>query len=647
MEEIKNVTSRLVTLGDIIESNNLYNVPRYQRLYVWKKQQINTLLFDLYNAFESRKAYYHLGSVLLVRPDKNKNIYDLVDGQQRFTTLWLLGFEIGGSMKGFVLKESGKMLLNFAIREDVKRYFENLIDENEIVLDETKEGGSLGRIKDARKEIASFIEDKFKNNISNKNLFIEFLQNNVQLIETHIPSESNLSKMFEVINNRGVQLQHEDILKSLLFSKITKPGERIQYSKIWNACANMDTYIERSLALELSVGNLSDCYDRWGDRFIWERVINRCKNETIELQKPKSLSEILKHGKIREIERHDIDFHPDANDDEFQKVRSILTFPQLLLHTLRIHLVPKKPDIKKLNEKELLQIFKDNFNEPTENEVKNFIKLLWNVRVAFDKYVVKWVEVEPNKEILLLKKIDYRNNTYKGKTWYIRRIIDGSNKGVEMLESLLYHSQENATQYWLTPFIHRLLKDNSNYYQYLKHLDNFLFTQNINDSFLIQRTRKLMETGFTDYTIDISKYDENLGAGFNGYLFYKLEFVLWHELNMLPQYKHWKDYRINARNSKEHISPQTEEFAEDTVSENLLHSFGNMALVSRGLNSEFSNKPFGEKRQHFIYKKNAGDIESLKLDLVYENKNWNDELCNAHFNFTITILKQYFEKNKQ
>lgn len=646
MEKIKNVTSNLVTIRDIIDSDKLYNVPRYQRLYVWKKQQVNTLLFDLYNAFETRKTYYHLGSVLLVQPDDKVAVFDLVDGQQRFTTLWLLGLELGGEMSGFIKNKTGSIMLNFAIRQDVKEYFENLICGKEIDADETKEAGSLGRIKDARMEIRTFLHEKFNNNNEKKELFINFLCNKVQLIQTHLPRESDLSKIFEVINNRGVQLQHADILKSLLFSKITKPTERIQYSKIWNACSNMDTYIERAFALELSEKNISDCYNRWEDKFDWASVINKCKNANGDEPKSKSLTQILKTGKIREIEQNEIDFHPDAKDDEFQKVRSILTFPQLLLHTLRIYLLPNQTDITKLNEKELLQIFKEHFKDPTEKDVKKFIKLLWTVREAFDRHVIKWVEVEPKKEVLMLKKIECRNNTYKGRTWYLQRTIDSGKRGLEMLQSLLYHSQENATQYWLTPYLYKIINDGGNSYDYLKKLDNYLFNQNENESTLIKRTRKIMESGFTSFLIDQSILDEKLGTGFSAYLFYKLEFVLWHELSALPEYNAWKDYRINARNSKEHISPQSEEFQEDTVSNDLLHSFGNMALVSRGLNSEFSNKPFREKKERFLYKRKAGDIESLKLDLVYENENWGDEKCIKHFDFLKKILNQYFEKTE-
>ena len=304
-------------------------------------------------------------------------------------------------------------------------------------------------------------------------------------------------------------------------------------------------------------------------------------------------------------------------------------------------------DINKINERELLQIFKENFNEPTEQEVKAFIKLLWEIRVAFDRYVIKWVEIEPNKEILLLKKIYLQTNVWKGRTWYIRRVIEASNKGRELLQSMLYHSQQNATQYWLTPFLYRVLTiSTGDTFHYLKQLDNSLLSQDEKEDTLIQRTRKIMEVEGFDNNVDFSILDQALGTSFPRYWFYKLEFVLWHELSALPDYKHWKDYRINSKNSIEHLSPQKKAFDENTVSEKLLHTFGNLGLVSRGINSELSNRPYKEKREHFWAKRNAGDIESLKLDLAFESANWGDDQCNDHFLRVIGLLKQYFDKTK-
>jgi hypothetical protein len=87
---------------------------------------------------------------------------------------------------------------------------------------------------------------------------------------------------------------------------------------------------------------------------------------------------------------------------------------------------------------------------------------------------------------------------------------------------------------------------------------------------------------------------------------------------------------MTAKNSVEHVSPQNAEaFDSNTVSENTLDSFGNLGLVSRGVNSEYGNKPYVEKRARFR-ERNAHRADSLKLALIYQNEHWNDALANQH-----------------
>ena len=83
------IGSDLFSLEKIVGYNIQFNIPIYQRLYVWKFDQIRTLLEDIRNAFLKDKSdFYFLGAVMLSSTIQGK--IDLVDGQQRFTTLWLI-----------------------------------------------------------------------------------------------------------------------------------------------------------------------------------------------------------------------------------------------------------------------------------------------------------------------------------------------------------------------------------------------------------------------------------------------------------------------------------------------------------------------------------------------------------------------------
>jgi len=87
------VESDLITLAEIEEKRLRFAVPIYQRLYVWGEDQVKTLMEDLLSAFEEKHELVFLGGTLVVEclPQGGKEpVLELIDGQQRFTTLWLI-----------------------------------------------------------------------------------------------------------------------------------------------------------------------------------------------------------------------------------------------------------------------------------------------------------------------------------------------------------------------------------------------------------------------------------------------------------------------------------------------------------------------------------------------------------------------------
>ncbi|AEM20844.1 hypothetical protein Bint_0210 [Brachyspira intermedia PWS/A] len=83
------------SLNKIIDEKMYFSIPNYQRNYVWKEEQIRKLLEDIENAIINNNNEYYIGSLIVFyRDDDNNNRYDLVDGQQRFTTICLLLIQI-------------------------------------------------------------------------------------------------------------------------------------------------------------------------------------------------------------------------------------------------------------------------------------------------------------------------------------------------------------------------------------------------------------------------------------------------------------------------------------------------------------------------------------------------------------------------
>lgn len=133
------------------------------------------------------------------------------------------------------------------------------------------------------------------------------------------------------------------------------------------------------------------------------------------------------------------------------------------------------------------------------------------------------------------------------------------------------------------------------------------------------------------------------GTEFSHYWFYKLEYILW-EHYRFQKGSAWQAFRMTARNSVEHVSPQQpEHFDSNRVSSEILDCFGNLGLVSRSINSEYGNKPYVEKRARFI-ERNQSRVDSLKLALIYENEQWNDVLALAHQQQMLEEYNAYFSE---
>ena len=143
-----------------------------------------------------------------------------------------------------------------------------------------------------------------------------------------------MNKLFETLNNRGIQLAQHEILKASLLGKIQNKKRRYRYGVLWNACCDMENYIERSLALEIgSFKSVADTFDRWVKKHDWAKIENLLKGREVSKMNKLSLEDIVKKcqdtgkEKVESGRIDENDFaHPDAGSDEFEPVRSILSF---------------------------------------------------------------------------------------------------------------------------------------------------------------------------------------------------------------------------------------------------------------------------------------------------------------------------------
>ncbi|MFK7947248.1 MAG: DUF262 domain-containing protein, partial [Saprospiraceae bacterium] len=258
-------------IKDIFDKEWFYNIPEYQRPYVWGKDQVETLLNDITTAMERdfNKEYF-LGCMIWntkKATESNYNYQDILDGQQRFITLYLLqgvirdlsdAIDLKNEVKERLLQEGNRYRgipkrnrIKFVIRNDESFLEKYLLPENATlqlerireISENRLEGTSVRNMANAilvmnkwwkerkRKDEYSFQEylDKFYIYLSNKVLLL-FLATPNNLDDAY--------NLFTVLNSRGLQLQVSDILRAQNLRVIKDDIERKAFAKKWNEYEN-------------------------------------------------------------------------------------------------------------------------------------------------------------------------------------------------------------------------------------------------------------------------------------------------------------------------------------------------------------------------------------------------------------------------
>lgn len=677
--------SELQTLREISENNLFFNIPIYQRLYVWQSEQVQVLLEDLIGHFEATPDEdYFLGTVVVV---KNGDIYDLIDGQQRFTTLWLILKELQD-----VTFASSKRL-QFAIRPHATAYFENPVASNDAIHVE------MENITRAQETIKGFLKTKGNNDLIDK------LLNKIKIIFTEVPQNVDLNKLFEAFNSGGVQLQQHELLKAKLLKYLIDDPERQVYEKMWTACSWMNTYIEEGVVLarggkksglwgDLEISKAVDNNDSSLNEFVSRQLLIRDNIFSVisgnngSVSAGNSLKDILE---ARQIVVEPTKASTSDDDGEADKCRNMIGFPLFLLHCLRIYQKENNgTDIKNsehvgINDKKLLKIYDDTFFEPVDKEekeaqktaIKKLIKTIWKVRVLFDQWVIKWVKLEDSEhdEIHSIQSLSKSSNT---SGTYLRRGKEPEEiKALSILQSMLYHTQELRTHYWLTPLLNHLLCSHNHtpqsVFEFLQNMDNrILPASRFSDYPMSKRTWDYMQQpcGFPDSkgyleclkALNDGKEHNNYSR-FELYNLNKIDFILWFNAHTLTSNEpEWKlknkeykssDFLLKRRNSIEHVAPQNPDEKEDgseiSGNEQLLNGLGNLVLLSSGDNSSQSNKGFNQKISWLQDQKEWYNHPKLShIVRVWEDEgHWNEKAYDRHLKYVCKEIEQYLSNNNQ
>lgn len=199
-----------------------FSIPQYQRDYAWKRQNFVDLWEDLEEAIESKDSQGHFLGTIVVAPNKeNSQIFDIIDGQQRTTTIFMLLYALICKSENkenlktkFLLDEDGKLKLEVAPQN--QKFFEKLLKQAEKGHNTELKGEADTQGKKNLYEVFQSILDKVVNFDSNKTkVYIESLKAMI-LMWLEEPNSGRAIRTFQSVNDRGVPLNLLDKLKSLL-----------------------------------------------------------------------------------------------------------------------------------------------------------------------------------------------------------------------------------------------------------------------------------------------------------------------------------------------------------------------------------------------------------------------------------------------
>jgi len=250
------LTAKHERILDIFSGKTQYIIPAYQRSYSWEKEQCIELLEDLKQAFheqeEDKKEGYFLGNIVTAESTKNPDILEVIDGQQRLTTLTILIKVLfffnpySRDLEDAIHIPSGDRRKEPKPRLKTNSFIEKdaFFLKEALSLDFKKDNSCTVEKKDSRykKNICYFYEEiKIMKEENEDNFldFIHFLLYDVTLlpIQTKDTSPDNARekalKIFETINNRGLSLADSDIFKAKLYAKALSEKQPEEFIKSW------------------------------------------------------------------------------------------------------------------------------------------------------------------------------------------------------------------------------------------------------------------------------------------------------------------------------------------------------------------------------------------------------------------------------
>ncbi|MFB3017455.1 DUF262 domain-containing protein [Klebsiella pneumoniae] len=648
------------TVRSLLGDASRYLIPMYQRNYAWGEGEITQLVQDILD-YQQKSLHsplpqtYYIGTlVVFTRSDGQSEI---IDGQQRFTTLSLLA--------NWLKKHAGHTLdmnwyrglnLGFESRPKSGETFERLwqgVEPHKLRSKEFNEGLINGY------ELIGKVLRDLKLVGESLNHFCTYLFDHVQIARIEVPADTDLNHFFEVMNNRGEQLEKHEVVKARLMAvlnQITDPQERQSslntLSRVWDACANMERYIQYGFTPD-------ERHSLFGKKN-WGLFVPSDFNSLTDMLIPtasgsettRSLADIIKSSSTVSGDRGDED------EGSSERFNSVINFSNFLLHVLRVCINTGKNRVDiPLDDKQLIEQFELRLlkqNDPVKT-VQDFVFALLKCKYLFDQFVIKreYAKGSDGWSLKRLRWYSERSTSYTNTFNEDEGNNTGINRQILMLLSAFHVSTPTLVyKHWLNGALYYLFNAHSaenqidarRYLGYLEYLasafvfQNFLAEQEPKSYFEIiyGKEAPLQPLVLSDKTQKKMRF----GMIANNLVFNYLDYLLWcRDRNKAEVVKR---FEFTFRSSVEHFYPQHPMDSYKTLPDVSLHSFGNLCLISHSKNSRLSNFQPKQKQEHFETSLERNEIDSLKLlamvELMKKNNQWGEEEIATHEAEMLAVL---------
>ena len=627
-----------------------YVIPMYQRNYAWEEGEITQLIQDVIDYLpksnETARNYYIGSLVVYERADGKTPVFETIDGQQRLTTLSLLTAYLKNS-KAVDLDWYANLSIHFDSREHSRATFAAIFegrfkdDPAEVLAEQQINTGILNGYR----LIHKVLPHKLKENDVSPQQFADFLFRYVQIMRVKVPVDTDLNHYFEIMNNRGEQLEKHEVLKARMMETLQDcPHSQNCLHTVWEACANMERYVQMGFTPSQR-GSVFGEKD-WG-RLVpanfdeLSAALQRTREVAYKAGAELSLTDI--------ISRSPVTAEKEGNGEEApERFNTVINFPNFLLHVLQVEARERIA----LDDKRLLDLFETHVLKQPDPAaaVKRFTFNLLRCKYLYDQYVIKreFTQGEDGWSLKRFKWNDGGKAGGAGRGSYVNTFgeeegSEGINRRILMLLSALHVSTPTLVyKHWLNAALHYLFHaeqiEAQAYLQQMESVakafvfDRFLAPEAGLEYFaMIYGNKGVCQTRREDVSAEMLMPRLRFGNIENNLVFNFLDYLLWLEHGKSEPVK---SYEFTFRSSVEHYYPQKPLPGIEPLAEDDLHSFGNLCLISHEKNSRLSN--FTPEQKKAFYLKNT--LDSVKQHLMMQPETWDVPAIREHHQQMIDVL---------